>query len=228
MQDNPRYSYACKVNNAVPQGPVIYMSVDLQAYLEDMVQRLEADMAIAEPKLQAAREKRDVLAQEAKALQQEAEQIDTEREALFKQNRQSRFHTKVHAQQHSCQCICGAHSNSGVHSCLFQEERDAFLTAEISAAKHAISSHTKAHKAAEAEKEQAARSLSEMEAELAQTSAEKSQAVEQLRAAQQAFKEAEHEHNSLMEECALNTHLANACNVLHGRFRFNIPKRMYH
>lgn len=77
-------------------------------YLEEMVQRLEADVAIAEPKLQAAREKRDVLAREAKALQQEAEQIDAEREALFKQNRQSRFQTKVHAQQNSCRYVCFA------------------------------------------------------------------------------------------------------------------------
>lgn len=60
-----------------------------------MIHRLEADVAREEPKLQAARTKRDVLAQEAKALQQKAEQIESERDALFKQNRQSRFHTKV-------------------------------------------------------------------------------------------------------------------------------------
>lgn len=67
----------------------------LQAYLEDMVRKLEADVAAEEPQLQAARNRRDALAREAKELQREADQIEIEREALFKQNRHSRFQTQV-------------------------------------------------------------------------------------------------------------------------------------
>eukprot|EP00892_Ulva_mutabilis_P006487 jgi/Ulvmu1/420/UM001_0427.1 len=145
-----------------------------KAYLEDMVRKLEADVAAEGPKLQSARERRDKLGAEAKELQHEADQIEAEREALFKQNRQSRFQTK--------------------------EERDAFLTEEIAAAKEATTSHTKAHKSAVAESEEASSTLRQLEAELSQSKAEKGKADEELQTAVAAFKQATEQHNDLMEE----------------------------
>lgn len=85
---------------------------------------------------------------------------------------------------------------------LLQEERDAFLTEEISAANDAIRSHSKALKSAEAERAKAAKCLQEAQDELAQTRAEKSQADEQRNSALAAFREADSQQNSLMEECA--------------------------
>jgi len=115
----------------------------VQAYLEDMVRKLEADVAAEGPRLHAAREKRDVLAREAKKLQLEADQIEAERETLFKQNRQSRFQTQQMAVTESEQAASSLREMEAelTQSTSEKSQADGHLKEMVAEFKHATAHH---------------------------------------------------------------------------------------